>query len=63
MRSAGITPGAISGEMAGQNAEAPLDMAATAAGMPGAEGAPPPAPGAGGMGGATPPGPGAPPPV
>lgn len=60
MRGAGITPGAISGEMAGQNAEAPLDMAAAAGGMPGGE-TPPPPPGAGGMGGGVPPPPGAPP--
>ncbi len=42
LRSAGITPGGIAADMATQDAEAPLDMAAAAEpGAEGAEGAPP----------------------
>jgi hypothetical protein len=45
LRSAGITPGGLAADMAGQDAEAPLDMAAAAEpGAEGAEGAPPEAP-------------------
>jgi hypothetical protein len=45
LRSAGITPGGIAGDMAGQDAEAPEDMAAAAAPGEGAvDGAPAPMP-------------------
>lgn len=45
LRTAGITPGGLAADMAGQEAEAPMDMAAQAEpGAEGAEGAPPEAP-------------------